>query len=58
MLEQATVEEAADCPARCRAQRTVRGLEAILVHALERVEVIGEHSIERRGLRATRRVGK
>ena len=35
VLEQAAVEEAADRPARCRAQRAVRGLEALLVLALE-----------------------
>lgn len=37
---------------RCMAPRPVRGLEALLAHPLERGEVVGQHPVERRGLRA------
>jgi len=57
VLEQAAVEQPADRPTRRRTQRAVHGLEALLVYPLERREVIGQHAVERRGLRAPRQVG-
>ena len=47
MLDQAAVEEAADRAARRRMQWAVRGLEALLVHPLERREMVGQHAVER-----------
>jgi capsid protein len=58
VLEQPTVEEAANRATRRRAQRTVRRLEALFVHALERGEVIGQHTVQRRDPRAPRQVGR
>ncbi len=37
-----------------RAQRTVRGLEALLVHALQGLEVVRHYPVERRDLGAAR----
>jgi hypothetical protein len=45
VLEQAAVEEAADRHVRHVAQRPVRRLEALLVHPLERVEVVGQYPV-------------
>ena len=47
MLEQSAIEEAADRGSGGRAQRPMRGLEAVLVHALECGEVVDEDAVER-----------
>jgi len=57
VLEQAAVEEARGRMAGRWAQWAVRALEALLVHALQVLEVIGEHAVERRVLGPARRVG-
>ena len=45
-------------PARRRPQRTVRWLEALLVHLLKSGEVVGQHPVERRGLGPAWTVGR
>jgi len=45
-------------PARRRPQRTVRRLEALLVHLLKSGEVVGQHPLERRGLGPAWTVGR
>ena len=47
VLEQAAVEQPPDRLARRRTQRPVARFEALLVHPLERREVIGQHAVER-----------
>ncbi len=58
MLEQSAIEEAPDRGVSGGAQRAMRGLEAVLVYALECGEVGGEDAIERGCLGAARRVGR
>ena len=57
VLQEAAVEEARGRAAGRRAQRAVRALEALLMLALQTIEVIGQHAVERRVLGPARRVG-
>ena len=57
VLEQTAVEEARGRAAGRRAPRAVRALETLLVHALQVLEVIGQHAVERRVLGLARRAG-
>jgi len=57
VLQEAAVEEARGRAAGRRAQRAVRAFEALLMHVLQALELIGQHAVERRVLGPARRVG-
>ena len=58
VLQEPAVEELPHHLGHHRAQRAVRRLVALFIYARQRLEVVGEHAVERRGLRVVTRRGR